>query len=119
MVYHPAVWWLSKRIRAERELLRTMLALTVLRQSAEYARALALMEEWRVAPSSRWPRIAGRSLALAGFSVWPRRGKQPRNAGVDLGVRCLAAALLAGNALFGLVRSAAVIRPCLPNQSIV
>jgi beta-lactamase regulating signal transducer with metallopeptidase domain len=107
LFYHPAVWWLSKRIRAERENCCDDVALTVCGNPAEYARALALMEEWRVAPSfamaaNRGP-LASRVARLLGLS---EKGSSLRNAGVVLGVICLAAALLAGNALFGLVRSA-------------
>src|SRR6266404_133780 len=108
LFYHPAVWWLSKRIRAERENCCDDVALTVCGNPAEYARALALMEEWRAAPSfamaaNRGP-LASRVARLLGLA---EKGSSLRNAGVALGVICLAAALLAGNALFGLVRSAA------------
>jgi beta-lactamase regulating signal transducer with metallopeptidase domain len=108
LFYHPAVWWLSKRIRTERENCCDDVALTVCGNPAEYARALALMEEWRVAPSfamaaNRGP-LASRVTRLLGLS---EKGSSLRNAGVALGVLCLAAALLAGNALFGLVRSSA------------
>ncbi len=107
LFYHPAVWWLSKRIRTERENCCDDVALTVCGNPAEYARALALMEEWRVAPSfamaaNRGP-LASRVTRLLGLT---EKGSSLRNAGVALGVLCLAAALLAGNALFGLVRTA-------------
>jgi beta-lactamase regulating signal transducer with metallopeptidase domain len=107
LFYHPAVWWLSKRIRSERENCCDDVALTVCGNPAEYARALALMEEWRVAPSfamaaNRGP-LTSRVTRLLGLT---EKGSSLRNAGLALGVLCLAAALLAGNALFGLVRTA-------------
>ncbi len=107
LFYHPAVWWLSKRIRAERENCCDDVALSVCGNPAEYARALALMEEWRVAPSfamaaNRSP-LASRVARLLGLT---EKGSSLRNAGLAFGVLCLAAALLAGNALFGLVRTA-------------
>jgi len=107
LFYHPAVWWLSKRIRAERENCCDDVALAVCGNPAEYARALALMEEWRVAPSfamaaNRGP-LASRVTRLLGLS---EKASSLRNAGVAFGILCLAAALLAGNALFGLVRTA-------------
>ncbi len=107
LFYHPAVWWLSKRIRAERENCCDDVALAVCGNPAEYARALALMEEWRAAPSfamaaNRGP-LASRVTRLLGLS---EKGSSLRNAGVAFGILCLAAALLAGNALFGLVRTA-------------
>jgi hypothetical protein len=107
LFYHPAVWWLSKRIRAERENCCDDVALSVCGNPAEYARALALMEEWRAAPSfamaaNRGP-LASRVTRLLGLT---EKGSSLRNAGVAFGILCLAAALLAGNALFGLVRTA-------------
>jgi len=107
LFYHPAVWWLSKRIRAERENCCDDVALAVCGNPAEYARALALMEEWRVAPSfamaaNRGP-LASRVIRLLGIA---EKGSSLRNAGIAFGVLGLAAALLAGNALFGLMRTA-------------
>src|SRR6266436_2612981 len=108
LFYHPAIWWLSKHIRAERENCCDDVALAVCGNPAEYARALALMEEWRVAPSfamaaNRGP-LASRVTRLLGLT---EKASSLRNAGVAFGILCVAAALLAGNALFGLVRSAA------------
>jgi len=108
LFYHPAVWWLSKHIRAERENCCDDVALAVCGNPAEYARALALMEEWRVAPSfamaaNRGP-LASRVTRLLGLT---EKASSLRNAGVAFGILCLAAALLAGNALFGLVCGAA------------
>lgn len=50
LFYHPAVWWLNKRIRAEREHCCDETAVTLCGNAVEYARALTLMEEWRSAP---------------------------------------------------------------------
>ncbi len=105
LFYHPAVWWLNKRIRAERENCCDDVALSVCGNPAEYARALALMEEWRVAPSfamaaNRSP-LASRVARLLGLG---EKGSGLRNAGVAFGILCLATALMAGNALFGIVR---------------
>jgi len=114
LFYHPAVWWVSKRIRAERENCCDDVALAVCGNPAEYARALAKMEEQRAVPSfamaaNRGP-LASRVARLLGL---PEKGNRLRNAGVAFGVLCLAAALLAGNALFGLVRTASAhaLRP--------
>jgi beta-lactamase regulating signal transducer with metallopeptidase domain len=107
LFYHPAVWWLSKRIRAERENCCDDVALAVCGNPAEYARALALMEESRVAPSfamaaNRGP-LATRVRRLLGLG---EKGSGLRNAGLAFGILCLATALGAGNALFGVVRAA-------------
>ena len=50
LFYHPAVWWLNKRIRAEREHCCDDIAVSLCGNAVEYARALTLMEEWRSAP---------------------------------------------------------------------
>jgi len=105
LFYHPAVWWLNKRIRAERENCCDDVALSVCGNPAEYARALALMEEWRVAPSfamaaNRGP-LASRVARLLGLG---EKGSGLRNAGVAFGILCVATALMSGNALFGIVR---------------
>lgn len=47
LFYHPAVWWLSRRIRNERELCCDDLALTIVRDSATYGRMLLALEEMR------------------------------------------------------------------------
>lgn len=52
--YHPAVWWLSHRIRVEREHCCDDLAVSVLNDRIEYGRALVRVEELR-----------GRSTVLA------------------------------------------------------
>ncbi len=50
--YHPAVWWLSHRIRVERENCCDDLAVAVLGNKVEYGRALLAVEEYRCAASS-------------------------------------------------------------------
>jgi beta-lactamase regulating signal transducer with metallopeptidase domain len=107
LFYHPAVWWLNKRIRVERENCCDDVALSVCGDPTEYARALAQMEEWRVAPSlamaaNRGP-LASRVARLLGL---PEKGSNLRNSGIAFGVLCLAVAMIAGNAFFGVVRTA-------------
>ena len=107
LFYHPAVWWVNKRIRAERENCCDDVALAVCGNPAEYARALALMEEWRAAPelamaANRGP-LASRVARLLGLG---EKGSGLRNAGMAFGILCVVTALMAGNALFGLVRPA-------------
>ena len=106
LFYHPAVWWLSKRIRVERENCCDDAALAVCGNAVEYARALTLMEEWRQAPAmamaaNRSPLVArvGRLLGIGS----QRSGI--RTAGVAASVLCLAGALLAGNGLMAAGRS--------------
>src|SRR5262249_16695356 len=52
--YHPAVWWISRRIRVERELCCDDLAVRFSGNALRYARALTTLEKLR----SRVPRVA-------------------------------------------------------------
>ena len=102
LFYHPAVWWLSKRIRAERENCCDDVALSVCADPAAYARALASMAEWQIAPAlamaangsplaARVARILGAAKLEAGI----------RGASLAASALCLTASLVAGQALFG------------------
>lgn len=51
LFYHPAVWWVSRRIRAERENCCDDLASAVCGNPVAYAQALVRMEELRSPPS--------------------------------------------------------------------
>ena len=107
LFYHPAVWWLNKRIRAEREHCCDEVAVSLCGNAVEYARALTLMEEWRSAPvfamaANRGPlteriiRVLGLKTLSAGM----------RGIGLTGSLLCLTAALFAGNALFDLAHPA-------------
>jgi beta-lactamase regulating signal transducer with metallopeptidase domain/uncharacterized GH25 family protein len=50
LFYHPAIWWLSRRIRDEREHCCDDMAVEVCGNNVIYARALATMEELRGRP---------------------------------------------------------------------
>ncbi len=106
LFYHPAVWWLNKRIRAEREHCCDEAAVQICGDAVEYARALTLMEEWRSAPglamaANRGP-LTERILRLLGLNTL-RSGI--RSVGLTGSVLCLTAALIAGNALVGMAHS--------------
>ena len=49
MFYHPAIWWMSRRVRIERENCCDDLAVAVCGDALRYARALARLEELRAA----------------------------------------------------------------------
>ena len=51
MFYHPAVWWMSRKVREERENCCDDLAVAVCGNPIQYARALTRLEELRSAPS--------------------------------------------------------------------
>src|SRR5579871_2530498 len=100
LFYHPAVWWLNKRIRTEREVCCDEKAVSVCGNPVEYARALTLMEEWREAPSlamaaNRGP-LTERIVRLLGLKTL---GTGIRGLGLTGSILCLSAALIAGNAL--------------------
>jgi hypothetical protein len=103
LFYHPAVWWLNKRIRAEREHCCDDVAVSLCGNPVEYARALTLMEEWRIAPSlamaaNRGP-LSERIFRVLGLKSI---GAGTRGIGLTGGLLCLTVALVAGNALLGI-----------------
>jgi uncharacterized protein (TIGR03435 family) len=51
LFYHPAIWWLSSRIRAEREHCCDVVALSVCRDAVSYAEALVELESRRTVQS--------------------------------------------------------------------
>jgi beta-lactamase regulating signal transducer with metallopeptidase domain len=100
LFYHPAVWWLNKRIRAEREHCCDDVAVSLCGNAVEYARALTLMEEWRTAPALAMAATHG-PLSERIFRVLGLKssGAGTRGIGLTGGLLCLAAALAAGNTL--------------------
>jgi bla regulator protein blaR1 len=107
LFYHPAVWWVSQRIRTEREHCCDDEAITVCGNAVNYARALTLMEEWRATPSlmmaaNRSP-LSERVVRLLGLKGSAGR---LRVAGLAAGIACLTGALLAGNAFLGVAHAA-------------
>ena len=107
LFYHPAVWWVSQRIRAERENCCDDEAIVICGDAVNYARALTLMEEWRTAPALMMAAIRGplaeRVMRLLG---WNGPGGRIRVAGLAGSFVCLVAALLAGNAFLGIAHAA-------------
>ncbi len=64
LFYHPAVWWISNRIRHERELCCDDLAVRASGNALCYARALTALERLRIGPR-------GLALAALGTSASP------------------------------------------------
>jgi beta-lactamase regulating signal transducer with metallopeptidase domain len=107
LFYHPAVWWLNKRIRAEREHCCDETAVSVCGNAVEYARALTLMEEWRSAPvfamaANRGP-LTERIMRVLGLKTL---GAGMRGLGLAGSLLCVTAALAAGSALLGMAHPA-------------
>jgi len=108
LFYHPAVWWVSQRVRAERENCCDDEAISICGDAVVYARALTLMEEWRTAPAlmmaaNRSP-LAERVVRLLGLSGAAATGRT-RMAGLGASFVCLTGALLAGNAFLGVAHA--------------
>ena len=106
LFYHPAVWWVSQRVRAEREHCCDDQAIAICGDAVNYARALTLMEEWRTAPAlmmaaNRGP-LAERVMRVLGLSGATGRMRMP---GMGVSFVCLAGALLAGNAFLGVAHA--------------
>jgi beta-lactamase regulating signal transducer with metallopeptidase domain len=106
LFYHPAVWWVSQRMREERENCCDDVAISVCGDAVNYARALTLMEEWRSAPAlamaaNRNP-LATRVARLLGIGELT---VGVRSAGFAASFLCLAGALLAGNAFVGVAHN--------------
>src|SRR5690242_15269326 len=121
LFYHPAVWWVSQRIRIEREHCCDDEAVALCGDAVTYARALTQMEEWRTAPSlmmaaNRSP-LSQRVVRLLGLEGPVGRF---RVAGMAIGVVCLAGAMLAGNAFLGVAHAALGSRAQInQDQSVV
>lgn len=52
LFYHPAVWWISRRVRIEREHCCDDVAVSMSGDALGFAKALASLEEWRALSSS-------------------------------------------------------------------
>ena len=65
LFYHPAVWWVSARVREEREHCCDEVAVETCGDAADYARALVELESWRVSSTTM-------ALAATGGSLFDR-----------------------------------------------
>ena len=80
LFYHPAVWWVSERIRVEREHCCDDVAVDICGDAVGYAEALAELAAWRtdgisLAPAATGGPLAGRVRRLLGV----RSGPAPRS----------------------------------------
>lgn len=102
LFYHPAVWWLGRRIRAEREHCCDDAAVVACGSPVTYAQALTRLAEAKTAPelamaANRSP-LVERIARLLGAN---QAGETFRGANLSAGVLCLLGALLAGSAFVG------------------
>jgi hypothetical protein len=98
LFYHPAVWWLSSRVRAERENCCDDCAVAICGDAVTYARALAALEHLRAA--------AGLAVAATGGSLLARVRRllgvvEPLRARLPLASGIVALALLVGILMAG------------------
>lgn len=106
LFYHPAVWWVSKAVRTERENCCDDIAVSVCGNPGGYARALAIMEGWRAAPAlvlaANNGSLRSRVSRLLGAETITR--SIPRGGLAAVGLLCAAGALFATttvNGIFG------------------
>jgi beta-lactamase regulating signal transducer with metallopeptidase domain len=105
--FHPAVWWLNKRIRADREDCCDDIAVAAGGNSVGYAKALATIATWRDVPSFAMAATGGPvATRIARLLGVHQQGDGTRTAGVFTASVILASALLAGAVSLGLARSA-------------
>ena len=111
LFYHPAVWWVSRRVRTEREHCCDDAAIAVCGDRLEYARALTLMEGWRAAPrmalAANGSSLTARVKRLLGVETF----HGTRALGFAVGLMCLGVALLASTALLDIAPKASAAAP--------
>jgi beta-lactamase regulating signal transducer with metallopeptidase domain len=94
LFYHPAVWWVSSRIRAEREFCCDDVAVEICQDPVLYARALTRLERLRaISPELALSSIGGplldRIRRLTGQVPEQPASKLPAVVALLLGVLCL------------------------------
>jgi beta-lactamase regulating signal transducer with metallopeptidase domain len=112
LFYHPAVWWLSGRLRIEREHCCDDVALGVCGDAVEYAEALAAIETRRGVPAF--------ALAAGGGSLVHRIKRilgptTPASSSIEwVAAPVFAAVLMVGAVSFAQVQPAPPARPSAP-----
>lgn len=100
LFYHPAVWWLSRRIRIERENCCDDIAVALSGDAVGYARALTVLEEWRGMPVQAVAASGGvlkqRIARLLGLHV--KAGNTSALAVAGIALLCLASCVVAKGA---------------------
>ncbi len=97
LFYHPAVWWVSHCVRAERENCCDDIAVRVCGNAGTYARALTLMETWRAAPTLVMAANSGSLKSRVGrlLGLDTMTHSVPRGGLAAIGLLCATGALLA------------------------
>ena len=118
LFYHPAIWWVSARIRSERELCCDDIAVAVCGDAVGYARALAKLARVRIAApqlalSSTGGQLLFRIQRLTGMQHEPASSKFPALAALVLAAICLTFSLQRANG-----QAPAGSEPVVPRGSI-
>ena len=100
LFYHPAVWWVSGHIRAERELCCDDVAVALSGDALTYARALAELESFR--PEHLNPAVAANGGSLAD-RIGRLLGQSRLVSGMLTGPEAMASALLLIVTAYGLL----------------
>jgi len=115
LFYHPAVWWLSSRIRAEREHCCDDIALSVSGDPVGYASALTELESWRVSnPPLAMAATGGSLLSRVTRLLSPPR---PARAGAATTAALAVAFVLAAGTLQYLVARQPAGAPVAPDAA--
>lgn len=104
LFYHPAVWWISRRIRQEREFSCDDIVLATCGNRAHYARALVRVAELRLPPLHVAPAATGGGLAERIWRVLDRRdptapGRRPLAGTINLAIALTSVVLLLGSTM--------------------
>jgi sporulation protein YlmC with PRC-barrel domain len=110
LFFHPAVWWLNKRVRIEREHCCDDVALAACGNHLGYARALTTMEEWRATPALSVAANGGPLAARISRILGLRHASETRTAGLGAGFVSFSAAVIAASLLWGVSHPAAAAR---------
>jgi len=96
LFYHPAVWWISRNVRLERENCCDDLAVAAMGDPRVYARALLALEEQRAERVQLALAATGGSLLPRIARLFPRFGAEPSSPGRAGALLALAALLALG-----------------------
>lgn len=121
LFYHPAVWWVSRTIRVERENCCDDIAVTICGDAGIYARALTVVESWRTIPAfamaANGSPLKFRIERLLGLKAMAR---DISSAGIAMLVlMCAAGVLFAGSAMHQQAPPLVQTKPLLIAQSQV
>jgi beta-lactamase regulating signal transducer with metallopeptidase domain len=103
LFYHPAIWWVNRCIRAERENCCDDIAISLCGNAIEYAKALTAMEAWRATPAlvlaANSGSLKSRISRLLGIPAMTT--SVPRAGLAVIGLFCAAGALFAAARITG------------------